>query len=209
MKIDCIQTGPFGVNTYIVEIEDNKCFIVDPAACRFTRDTEKFSAYLDSSGLEPVAIVLTHGHFDHVSGLKFLREKYPEIEIYIHNDDAPMIGHDSEKMQGPGLESMGFDVFVEDMEINKVSADNVQEYSKEYFGDIVNYTNIFDDYELDKESRRAYFSQYASAVLATKGTIIFKERFDFLKNLCLPYYLWVKFYRLLKRIFGYRRTSIR
>lgn len=65
------------------------------------------------------------------------------------------------------------------------------------------------DYELDKESRRAYFSQYASAVLATKGTIIFKERFDFLKNLCLPYYLWVKFYRLLKRIFGYRRTSIR
>ena len=51
MDIHCIQTGIFKVNTYIVPIGDGKCFIVDPAACKFTRDTEKFSAYLESTGL--------------------------------------------------------------------------------------------------------------------------------------------------------------
>ena len=112
MKIHCIQTGPFGVNTYLVEMPEKKCFIVDPAACNFTRDTEKFSAYLDSLGLSPIAVVLTHGHFDHVSGLKFLREKYPDIPIYIHKEDSVMIGADSGRVQGPGLEAMGFEDFV-------------------------------------------------------------------------------------------------
>ena len=68
--------------------------------------------YLDSLGLSPIAIVLTHGHFDHVSGLKFLREKYPDIPIYIHKEDSVMIGADSGRVQGPGLEAMGFEDFV-------------------------------------------------------------------------------------------------
>ena len=112
MDIHCIQTGIFRVNTYIVPIGDGKCFIVDPAACKFTRDTEKFSAYLESTGLTPVAIVLTHGHFDHVSGLKFLREKHPDIPIYIHKEDSPMIGINSGEVQGRGLEGMGCEAFI-------------------------------------------------------------------------------------------------
>lgn len=112
MTIHCIQTGIFKVNTYIVPLDESKCFIVDPAACSFTRDTEKFSAYLDSLGLTPVAVVLTHGHFDHVSGLKFLREKHSDIPIYIHKEDSPMIGINSGDVQGPDLEAMGFDAFV-------------------------------------------------------------------------------------------------
>ncbi|MBQ0039654.1 MAG: MBL fold metallo-hydrolase [Treponema sp.] len=112
MKIHCIQTGIFRVNTYIVPIGEDRCFIVDPAACSFTRDTEKFSAYLDSLKLVPAAVVLTHGHFDHVSGLKYLREKYPEIPVYIHKEDSPMIGSNSGEVQGPSLEAMGYDAFI-------------------------------------------------------------------------------------------------
>lgn len=112
MKIHCIQTGPLSVNTYIVPLEQGGCFIVDPAACRFCHDEGKFIAFLESLQLEPKAIVLTHGHFDHVSGLKVLKEKYPKIEIYIHRDDARMIGAMSGELQSPGLEMMGFEAFV-------------------------------------------------------------------------------------------------
>lgn len=112
MKIHCIQTGPFGVNTYVVELPEKNCFIVDPAACRFCHDEGKFLAFLESLNLKPKAIVLTHGHFDHVSGLKLLKEKYPEIEIYIHREDSRMIGAMSGELQSPGLEMMGFEAFV-------------------------------------------------------------------------------------------------
>lgn len=112
MKIECIQTGIFKVNTYIVPVDDEKCFIVDPAACRFCRDTERFLSFIQSTGLVPAAIVLTHGHFDHVSGLKFLREKFPEIKIYIHKEDSALIGKNSSAEQAPGLEAMGLSEFV-------------------------------------------------------------------------------------------------
>ncbi len=112
MTVSVLQTGIFGVNTLIVPLEENKVFIVDPAACRFTRDEEAVTSFLASHNLEPEAIILTHGHFDHVSGLSFLKEKYPSIPILIHPADADRIGPESAKIQGIELSDMGLDQFL-------------------------------------------------------------------------------------------------
>lgn len=112
MNIECIQTGMFKVNTYIVPIDNEKCFIVDPASCSFCGDTDSFISFLKKTSLTPVAIVLTHGHFDHVSGLKFLREKFPNIEIYIHKDDACFIGKNSVETQKNEVEGLGIEGFL-------------------------------------------------------------------------------------------------
>lgn len=55
------------------------------------------------------------------------------------------------------------------------------------------------EYEEDADSRKAYYSQFASAFLATRGTILFTERFEFLKMVSVPYFLAIKIYRFILR----------
>lgn len=112
MNVTVLHTGLFGVNTLIVPLAGNKVFIVDPAACSYCRDETAITSYLVSHNLEPVAIVLTHGHFDHVSGLPFLVKNYPDIPVLIHKEDADMIGPESERRQSLDLYPMGIDEFL-------------------------------------------------------------------------------------------------
>ena len=118
-----IRTGPLSVNTYIVKLcasgaEAAKqagggyAFIVDPAACSFCGDEEIITDFLRKQNLTPVAIVLTHGHFDHVAGLKHLCDCYPEIPILIHKEDSKFIGEEGGNLQGQSLMEMGFDDFI-------------------------------------------------------------------------------------------------
>jgi len=79
-----LRTGVFGVNTIIVPLEEGKCFVVDPAACSLSRDENKIVDYLRSKKLECVAILLTHSHFDHVTGIAPLKKAFPAAEIAIH-----------------------------------------------------------------------------------------------------------------------------
>ena len=82
-----IQVGGFEVNCSIL-IENGKAWIVDPG-----QEAERIIDLLAKKGLEPAAILLTHGHFDHISGIPGLLEKFPELPIYVHEKDAPMFGH--------------------------------------------------------------------------------------------------------------------
>lgn len=118
-----LRTGPLGVNTYIVELcasgaETAKqagggyAFIVDPAACAFCGDQDSITDFLRKQNLTSVAIVLTHGHFDHVAGLKHLHDCYPEIPILIHKEDSKFIGAEGGTLQGQSLMEMGFDAFI-------------------------------------------------------------------------------------------------
>ncbi len=110
--IKVLHTGPFKVNTLVVPLFENFVFVVDSACCHFSHDTELLTDYLNQNNLIPVAAVLTHGHFDHVSGLKSLREKFMNLPVAIHREDANLIGKNSKAEQGKGLHLMGFDVFL-------------------------------------------------------------------------------------------------
>ena len=79
-----LRTGVFGVNTLVVPLEDKSCFVVDPAACELSRDQNKIVDFLQSKKLECKAIVLTHSHFDHITGLLTLKQAFPKAEIAIH-----------------------------------------------------------------------------------------------------------------------------
>ena len=82
-----IQVGGFEVNCSILS-ENGKAWIVDPG-----QEAERIIDLLEKKGLEPAAILLTHGHFDHISGIPGLLEKFPELPIYVHEKDVPMFGH--------------------------------------------------------------------------------------------------------------------
>lgn len=112
MKIDVVQTGPLGVNTFLIPLSENKVLVVDPANCAFSRDEDDMFDYMEQHSFEPVAIALTHGHFDHIAGLVPFRKRFPHIPIAIHRNDRKMIGPDSQTEQSRALLLMGFDVFL-------------------------------------------------------------------------------------------------
>ncbi len=88
MKLHVLHTGVLRVNTLVVPLEDGKCFVVDPAACALSGDSKIIIEYLKSHKLQCQAIVLTHSHFDHITGCAELKAAFPEAKIYVHEADA-------------------------------------------------------------------------------------------------------------------------
>lgn len=109
--IKVIPTGPLMVNTLVIDVSKDKVLIVDPAACSYSGDETKITSYLASQKKEPLAVLLTHGHFDHVSGLPFLRKTYPDLPVLIHKEDSAFIGSNGGSLQSRQLSYMGFDSF--------------------------------------------------------------------------------------------------
>lgn len=112
MTIDVIHTGPLGVNTYVVPLNGPDVFIVDCGACKMCGDENEVTRFLAEKKLNPVAVVQTHGHFDHVAGLSHLADCYPNIQIAIHKNDAAFIGHNSGVLQSESLYEMSFEGFI-------------------------------------------------------------------------------------------------
>ena len=108
MKIDLIATGPLYVNSYIVPLCGNDVFVVDPADCLYSEDRFSLVKRLKEKNLNPVAVILTHGHFDHVSGTKDFKSEYPDVPLLIHRADAAFIGPMSEDLQERSLSEMSF-----------------------------------------------------------------------------------------------------
>ena len=84
MKIHVIRTGILKVNSLIVPTENNKCFVVDPADCSLTGDENLILDYLKAHKLECEGIILTHSHFDHITGISKLKKAFPDAIIAIH-----------------------------------------------------------------------------------------------------------------------------
>lgn len=74
-------------NSYIVSDSNNKCVIVDPSV-----DNGSFTNYIAKNKLEPVAILLTHGHFDHIRGVEAFLKSY-NVPIYLHPLDEIMLAN--------------------------------------------------------------------------------------------------------------------
>ena len=111
MKV--IQTGPLSVNSWIVPLVGNDIFIVDPAGCSATGDETAIYDYLEENSLNPIAVLFTHGHFDHVLGLSAIKKQFPEIKIAIHEDDSEWIGPDSKNIQKICLDELGAGVLLQ------------------------------------------------------------------------------------------------
>ena len=68
IKIDTLALGDYQTNCYIVREEKaGSCAVIDPGY-----DPHIILAFLQKEGLALDAILLTHGHFDHVGGVKDL-----------------------------------------------------------------------------------------------------------------------------------------
>ncbi len=84
MKIDSLTVGPIGTNCYILQDEQAMlCAVIDPGD-----EPERVIRAVEQTGCTPTMILLTHGHFDHYTGVAGLLEKWPELPVYIHEKDV-------------------------------------------------------------------------------------------------------------------------
>ena len=83
MKIQTIPVGQLMTNCYLVCDEQAKvCAVVDPGD-----EAGRIIDAVERSGCQVRYVLLTHGHYDHFTGLAGLLEKY-DVPVYIHPADA-------------------------------------------------------------------------------------------------------------------------
>ncbi|MHC4457464.1 MAG: MBL fold metallo-hydrolase [Planctomycetota bacterium] len=88
MKIDHLILGAYQTNCYIVRKSGTAkdCLIIDTGL-----EAGGLVRFLGDKKLNPQAVVFTHGHADHITGLAALRKSYPDIKVYIHKLDAELL----------------------------------------------------------------------------------------------------------------------
>jgi hydroxyacylglutathione hydrolase len=103
MKIKTLTFNAFQVNTYILYDDTKECVIIDPA-CYEPHEEQALFDFIEKEGLQVKALLLTHGHVDHILGCQSVAEKY-NLTPLMHNDALPFL----EKSPEQGM-MFGFDV---------------------------------------------------------------------------------------------------
>ena len=87
MERRTIQVGTFAANCTVLSA-GGRAWVIDPGA-----EPERIAAMLSEMRLDPVAILLTHSHFDHICGVCALQKAYPGLPVYVHPADEPAFAH--------------------------------------------------------------------------------------------------------------------
>ena len=88
MQVKVLQVGPIGTNCYILEDEAARlAAVIDPGD-----EAEKILSVLKEDEVETRYILLTHGHYDHTTGVPDLHRALPKAQVYIHKADAQGAG---------------------------------------------------------------------------------------------------------------------
>lgn len=81
---DCLEVGPLAVNCYLLG-QAGEGLIIDPGD-----EADRILAVASRYGLDIKAIVLTHGHSDHIGAVSEIRDKL-KAPVCIHKEDARML----------------------------------------------------------------------------------------------------------------------
>lgn len=113
-----LAVGAMDSNCYIIgDQETREGIVIDPGA-----EAKRILKKVDSLGLKIIAIVLTHGHVDHIGALAEVQEA-TGAEVWIHAEDAPQLTDANKNLSiyvGPKMSVKKADRLLQDGDILKV-----------------------------------------------------------------------------------------
>jgi len=84
VRCTCVLSLPYQENTYIAHLEGRRdCLVFDPGL-----EPDKILAALERDELTPAALMITHGHSDHIGGNAALKARWPHCPVVIGRRDA-------------------------------------------------------------------------------------------------------------------------
>ena len=90
MKLETLVVGPYEVNCFLYYDEQNgDGVIIDPGA-----DHERIEHAVAKAGFEPSAILLTHGHGDHIAAVEAVKSRY-DIPLYVGAGEEELLKNPS------------------------------------------------------------------------------------------------------------------
>lgn len=86
MRAELFVQTAFQQNTRVVSCgRTGASMCVDPG-----EESPEVAAHIRENGLALKAIVLTHGHLDHVGGAAYMKREFPEAAVLLHADEEPL-----------------------------------------------------------------------------------------------------------------------
>ena len=87
--VKCFTFNMFAENTYIVYDDTKDCIIIDPG-CYDGNERKRLTHFIKQEGLNPVRLLNTHCHVDHVFGNRFVAETY-NLELEAHQGEEQVL----------------------------------------------------------------------------------------------------------------------
>jgi len=79
--MDCLDS-----NSYLV-YNSELCYIVDIGG----ENISQILTFIEEKGITLKGVFLTHGHIDHIAGINNILKAYPEIKIYISENESEFL----------------------------------------------------------------------------------------------------------------------
>lgn len=81
MKIDMLPLGMVQANCYLLQDNKKNCIVIDPGG-----QGEMLIDFIKEKNLNPIAILLTHAHFDHIGAVDDVIAEW-DIPLYMHKKE--------------------------------------------------------------------------------------------------------------------------
>jgi hydroxyacylglutathione hydrolase len=89
LTVQAFTFNPVQENTYVVYNDKRHCCIIDPG-CYFAQEEAQLVNFIHEHELEPVYLLNTHCHLDHIFGNRFVQKTYGLV-LYLNKQEQPVL----------------------------------------------------------------------------------------------------------------------
>lgn len=89
LQVKAFTFSPVQENTYVLYNEQGKAIIIDPG-CYFSAEQETLKNFIKDTKLQPVQLLNTHCHLDHVFGNKWVHDEFG-LELHLHSLEQTLL----------------------------------------------------------------------------------------------------------------------